>query len=214
MNKLARLKNCHLYGILDLGYTPQENIIPVTLALLDGGIGILQLRAKHHTPEQIETMAKQIAPLCQEKNCLFIINDYPEIAKRVGADGVHIGQDDGNLAEIRQFLGNDIIIGRSTHSYEQAINAYKEAADYIGFGPLYPTGTKPGRPAIGLDDIARVHRELPQEFPIYCIGGVNSATLPQVLSAGARRVVIVSWLLTQPDISASTLQIRQQLGEA
>ena len=86
--------------------------------------------------------------------------------------------------------------------------------DYIGFGPLFPTGTKPGRPAIGLEDIAGVRRQLPEEFPVFCIGGINGNTLPSVLEAGASRVVIVSWLLTHPDITETVAALRKRLGEA
>lgn len=80
-----------------------------------------------------------LAPLCREYGCLFIINDYPEIALGTGADGVHLGQDDGELAPVRAMLGADAIIGRSTHSPEQALGAFRDQADYIGFGPLFPT---------------------------------------------------------------------------
>ena len=93
---------------------------------------------------------------------------------------------------------------------EQALAAVAEGADYIGFGPLFPTGTKPGRPAIGLQDIATVQQQL-GDFPMFCIGGVNGSTLPAVLTAGARRVVIVSWLLQQPDVAAATRNVLAQL---
>ncbi len=211
--RLARLKASHLYGIIDLGYTPAARLEEVTEQLLAGGLGILQLRAKGHSPADIEQMALRLIPLCHRYGCLFIINDYPEIALKVGADGAHIGQDDGDLAAVRALLGPDAIIGRSTHSPTQAKGGYAEQADYIGFGPLFPTGTKPGRPAIGLEDIAPLHAELPADFPIFCIGGVNADTLPTVLKAGARRVVIVSWLLTHPDITGTVKALRTTLGE-
>ena len=105
-----------------------------------------------------------------------------------------------------------MIIGRSTHSPEQALAAQAEGADYIGFGPLYPTGTKPGRPSIGLQDIAAVQQKL-GELPMFCIGGINGTTLPAVLAAGARRIVIVSWLLQQPDITTTTRQIITRLNQ-
>lgn len=120
----------------------------------------------------------------------------------------------GNWAPVRAMLGANAIIGRSTHSPEQALGAFRERADYIGFGPLFPTGTKPGRPAIGLEDIAGVRRQLPEEFPVFCIGGINGNTLPSVLEAGASRVVIVSWLLTHPDITETVAALRKRLGEA
>ena len=198
MNRKERLSSCRLYGIADMGYTAEHQLISVTEKLLAGGLGILQLRAKNHDPEHIARMGSRLAPLCREYGCLFIINDYPEIALGTGADGVHLGQDDGELAPVRAMLGANAIIGRSTHSPEQALGAFRERADYIGFGPLFPTGTKPGRPAIGLEDI----------------GGINGNTLPSVLEAGASRVVIVSWLLTHPDITETVAALRKRLGEA
>ena len=183
MNRKERLSSCRLYGIADMGYTAEHQLISVTEKLLAGGLGILQLRAKNHDPEHIARMGSRLAPLCREYGCLFIINDYPEIALGTGADGVHLGQDDGELAPVRAMLGANAIIGRSTHSPEQALGAFRERADYIGFGPLFPTGTKPGRPAIGLEDIAGVRRQLPEEFPVFCIGGINGNTLPSVLEA-------------------------------
>ena len=214
MNRKERLSSCRLYGIADMGYTAEHQLISVTEKLLAGGLGILQLRAKNHDPEHIARMGSRLAPLCREYGCLFIINDYPEIALGTGADGVHLGQDDGELAPVRAMLGANAIIGRSTHSPEQALGAFRERADYIGFGPLFPTGTKPGRPAIGLEDIAGVRRQLPEEFPVFCIGGINRNTLPSVLEAGASRVVIVSWLLTHPDITETVAALRKRLGEA
>lgn len=213
MNRKERLSSCRLYGIVDMGYTAENQLLSVTEKLLAADLGILQLRAKNYAPERIEELGSQLAPLCRKHGCLFIINDYPEIALSTGADGVHLGQDDGALAPVRAMLGPDAIIGRSTHSPEQALAAFQEQADYIGFGPLFPTGTKPGRPAIGLEDIAGVRQRFPEEFPVFCIGGVNGDTLPSVLKAGADRVVIVSWLLTHPDITEAAMALRKTLGE-
>lgn len=214
MNRKERLSSCRLYGILDMGYTAEDQLFSVTEKLLAGGLKVLQLRAKNHDPEHIARQGNKLAPLCRKHGCLFIINDHPEIARSAGADGVHLGQDDGDLASVRAMLGEDAIIGRSTHSPEQAMGAFREQADYIGFGPLFPTGTKPGRPAIGVEDIASVRRQLPEEFPVFCIGGINGDTLPCVLKAGADRVVIVSWLLTHPDITGTVRALRKRLGEA
>ena len=151
-------------------------------------------------------------PLCRAAHAIFVLNDYPDIAVEIGADAVHVGQDAGPLAGIRRLVGPSMIIGRSTHSPEQALAAQAEGADYIGFGPLYPTGTKPGRPSIGLQDIAAVQQKL-GELPMFCIGGINGTTLPAVLAAGARRIVIVSWLLQQPDITTTTRQIITRLNQ-
>jgi len=201
-----------LYGIVDLGYVHPEDVENTTAALLSGGIRILQLRAKGVDTATVEHLARRMQPLCREAGAVFVLNDYPDMAARIGADAVHVGQDAGPLSTVRAIVGEDMLIGRSTHSPEQALAAVAEGADYIGFGPLFPTGTKQGRPSIGLQDIAAVQEKL-GDFPMFCIGGINGTTLPSVLQAGARRVVIVSWLLQQPDPAAAARDIISRLAD-
>ena len=206
------LKHCRLYGIVDRGYTTVDEVEDTTRALLAGGVRILQLRAKGCDMAEVKALALLMQPICRESGAIFVLNDYPELAAELGCDAVHVGQDAGPLAAVRELVGPDMIIGRSTHSPEQALAASAEGADYIGFGPLFPTGTKPGRPAIGLQDIAPV-RALLHGLPMFCIGGINGSTFPQVLTAGADRVVIVSWLLQQPDIAATAQEVIKQLNK-
>jgi thiamine-phosphate pyrophosphorylase len=196
-----------LYAILDLGYTADADAERVTVALLAGGASLLQLRAKGRMPEDIEAVARRVLPLCREAGVPFILNDHPALAVAVDADGLHLGQDDGSLAGARAVTGPGMMIGRSTHSLEQARAALAEGFDYIGFGPLFPTPTKAGRPAIGLHDIAAMEREVGARIPAYCIGGIHPGNLAEVLAAGARRVVVVSALLRAPDIGAATREI-------
>jgi len=193
-----------LYAIVDLGYVRAEDAVAATEALLAGGASLIQLRAKGHTPGEIESLARLLLPLCRAAGVPFIVNDYPEIAVTVGADGVHIGQDDGSLEDVRKITGAGMMVGRSTHSPEQAGAALAEGFDYIGFGPLFPTPTKLGRPGIGLENIAGVQAEVGSSIPVFCIGGIKRGRLPEVLAAGARNIVIVSDLLTAPDIEAAT----------
>ena len=152
------LSNCRLYGIVDMGYTAPEQVEARTHALIDGGVRIIQLRAKGVELAQVKTWAVAMQSICRERGVIFVLNDYPEMAAEIGADAVHVGQDGGSLADVRKVVGERMIIGRSTHSLEQAMQARQEGADYIGFGPLFPTGTKPGRPSIGLRDITAAAR--------------------------------------------------------
>jgi thiamine-phosphate pyrophosphorylase len=193
-----------LYAILDLGYTPEEKAVATTAALLAGGADLLQLRAKNRDLATIRRVAEILIPLCREAGVPFILNDFPALAAELGADGVHIGQDDGPLTAAREIMGPGRIIGRSTHSLDQARAALGEGFDYIGFGPLFPTPTKLGRPGIGLENNPAMEREVGSKIPAFCIGGIKRENLPQVLAAGARRVVIVSDLLTAPDVQAAT----------
>lgn len=197
-----RLQRARLYGLLDLGYLT-ENEVPDTAArLLDGGVGLIQLRAKTFPPAAIAAIAFRVAPLCRERNIPFLLNDHPQLVPETGADGVHVGQDDLPVSQARALAGPGALVGKSTHSLSQARAAAAEGADYLGFGPLFATPTKAEYPPIGLDDIATVGTQVPQ--PVFCIGGIKRENLAQVLAAGARRVVIVSGLLKAADITATT----------
>ena len=172
--------------------------------MIDGGIRILQLRAKGHAPADILRMAIDLHTVTSAASIPLIINDHVDIALQSGAEGVHVGQDDTSIQEVRAQVGENFIVGKSTHSLAQARQAATESVDYIGFGPLFVTATKPGRPAIGLADIRVAHESLPADFPIYCIGGIKKENLPEIIAAGAKRAVIVSGILQAPDISSYT----------
>ena len=207
------LASCRLYGIVDMGYTKPDQVEARTHALIDGGVRIIQLRAKGVELAQVKAWAVAMQSICRDRGAIFVLNDYPEMAAEIGADAVHVGQDGGSLAEVRRVVGEGVIVGRSTHSLEQAMQARQEGAAYIGFGPLFPTGTKPGRKSIGLADITAA-QEAAGDMPLFCIGGINETTLPSVLQAGARRVVIVSWLLQQEDIAGTAQAVIRQLEQA
>lgn len=198
------LQNAVLYGILDLGYTAPALAVARTRDLLAGGVDVLQLRAKGHDLAVIRDLGSQLLMICREARVPFILNDYPELAAELDTDGVHIGQDDGPLQDARCLIGPGKIVGRSTHTPEQARAALAEGFDYIGFGPLFPTPTKMGRPGIGIQDIAMIEREVGGEIPVFCIGGIKRSNLAAVMAAGAKRVVIVSDLLTAPDVALAT----------
>ena len=206
------LDAARLYGIVDLGYLTADDCVRASLSLLEGGVDVLQLRAKGHERREITQIAYELAPLCRAGNVPFIVNDFVEIAREVGADGVHLGQDDGEIGDARAVLPAGSLVGRSTHTLAQARAALKEGASYIGFGPLFPTPTKEGRPGIGLGDLEEVERAVGAEIPVFCIGGIKAENLSQVLGAGASRVVIVSGLLQAEDIQGACRQVRELLG--
>jgi thiamine-phosphate pyrophosphorylase len=193
----ADLSRSRLYGILDLGYVEIGDARRIAEALVTGGVDLLQLRAKNHSPAEIEKVAGELRSITTEGGVPLIINDHPEIARNVRADGVHLGQDDLPIADARKIVGPECAVGKSTHSLDQAIRAFHEDADYIGFGPIFATPTKPDYPPIGFDDIAKVHESV--RVPIFCIGGIKLDNLSKVIEAGARRVVIVSGLLQASD---------------
>ena len=204
---LAKLDDAKLYGIVDAGYLKADQMAQACSELLAGGAGIIQLRAKGWSVADVEQMAKRLLPLCREVGVPFVVNDFAQVAVNVGADGLHIGQDDGSLADARKVVGGTMIIGRSTHSPEQAKAALAQGFDYIGFGPLFPTPTKKGRPGIGLREVADAENDVGQHIPMFCIGGITRANLDSVLEAGARRVVVVSDLLVSGSITRAAKEI-------
>lgn len=191
-DKIQLLKATRFYVILDTGYVKEQDLLTTLEECIDAGARVIQFRAKDYTEEKIHSYSKKISQVCKAKNVLFILNDYADIAQQVEADGLHIGQDDGSLKEARQNVGTEMLIGRSTHTVEQAKLAEQEGFDYIGFGPLFPTPTKKGRAGIGLKNIENVENSVGKKIPVFCIGGVSLAKLDTIKKAKAKRVVIVS----------------------
>lgn len=206
---MKRIQDARLYGIVDLGYVTPEKVEHMTAQLCSGGVDVLQLRAKKLAAGQIERLARLMLPITREHGVPLVINDHLEVADAVGSEGVHVGQDDDAVAKARAVVGSTCFVGKSTHSLAQAVAAQKEGADYIGFGPLYATGTKPDYVPIGLQDIAEVHRLV--ALPIFCIGGVNAARLDDIIAAGAKRVVVVSAFLLAADVSGEVRTLKQSL---
>lgn len=206
------LQKALLYGICDLGYLREDRALEVSREILLGGAGILQLRAKGCDPSGLVSLARQLKALCEEFEVPFVVNDHLELAAESKAHGLHLGQDDGPLEPARRVLGPEVIVGRSTHSLEQARHALAEGADYIGFGPLFPTPTKKGRPGIGLENIKRMESEVGSSLPAFCIGGIKPENFDEVREAGARRIVVVSHLLTSDHPQKETQTLVQKLS--
>jgi len=171
----------------------------VTKAMIEGDVDLVQLRAKRQSVEEIVDLAGKLHEITSAAGVPLIVNDHAEVAAKVPVEGVHLGQDDDSLTHARKKAGRQVLAGKSTHSLEQAVAAQREGADYIGFGPIFATPTKPDYQPIGLTGIKRVHHEV--TVPIFCIGGIKIDNLGQVIAAGARRVAIVSGLLKAPDIA-------------
>lgn len=206
------LAEARLYGIVDLGYVAAGGAPAAAELLLEGGVDVLQLRAKGAERGLILKLAGEIHELTAAAGVPLIINDYPELLREVPAEGAHVGQDDGSVAAARASAGRAVMIGKSTHSPAQARAAAEEGADYIGFGPLFATPTKPGRPAIGLGEIGAVQAAV--GIPVFSIGGIKLDNLAEVRDAGARRVVIVSGWLQAEDLPGAVRAAREILSGA
>ena len=190
---MRALRECRLYGIIDLSYIGAGDCNRVAEQMVNGGVDLIQLRGKGKSIDELVNLASEIHEVTAQSDTPLIVNDHAEIAAQVPVEGVHVGQDDDSILLAREKAGRDLIVGKSTHSPAQAHAALEEGADYIGFGPIFATPTKPDYPPIGLGDITQVHLDV--EVPVFCIGGINIDNLQQVIDAGAKRVVMVSALL-------------------
>src|ERR1051326_3003483 len=146
MTPSERLRQARLYLVIDA--EAAERVVP---AALEGGVDVVQLREKSASDDDLLAIGRRLRALCEEHGALFIVNDRPDLAVACGADGVHVGQDDMPLGEARAIVGDQLIVGVSTHSPEQIEAALRSTADYLGVGPVFSTPTKPGRPAVGLE---------------------------------------------------------------
>ena len=195
---MTSLHECRLYGIIDLGYVERRDAARIVEQMIEGGVDLIQLRGKNKSIEELMELSAQLHELTAKSSTPLIVNDHAEIARRVPVEGVHVGQSDDTIQLARQKAARKILVGKSTHSLEQARAAQSEGADYIGFGPIFATPTKPDYTPIGLEDVRRVHAEV--MLPIFCIGGIDIDNLQSVIDAGAKRVVMVSALLKAHNI--------------
>ena len=178
-------------------------------AAVAGGVDVVQLREKHLPDDELVAVAKALQALCERIGALLIVNDRPLVARAAGAGGVHVGQEDMPVGEVRELVGPDMLIGLSTHAREE-IDAHEASlADYIAVGPVHETPTKPGRPAVGIDLVryAAAHARR----PFFAIGGLDAANLADVLDAGARRVVVLRAIAAAPDPEGAARELRSQL---
>ncbi len=183
-----------------------------TKRLIDGGAKLIQLREKHASPKEFNEQAKKSLELARKYSVKIIINDRIDIALVLGADGVHLGQDDVSPEHARNILGEKAIIGFSTHNLEQAVEAVKFPIDYLAIGPVFTTKTKKNADeVVGLEVIKKV-REAIGDFPLVAIGGINSGNFLKVLSAGADSLAIISDLISDAEkISDKLKEFHRQM---
>lgn len=193
------LEKSYLYVIADKKISAKLSILDIVNKIKHQGINIIQYRDKESRKEAILSNAFCLKKLLADTKILFIINDYLDVAKIVDSDGIHLGQDDIPIEIARKALGKDKIIGISCHSVEQAKEAEKRGADYIGLGPIFPTSQKPEYKPVGLDLIKEIKAKI--KIPFFVIGDINQHNIDEVISAGARRVAICRAIIKAEDIS-------------
>lgn len=197
------MKEFGLQVILDREIVKERDVARVASKIIDAGASCIQLRDKISSDRTLLEEARDIKKITDESGSIFIINDRVDIAIAIDADGVHLGQDDLPCRCAREILGNDKIIGVSTHSIEQARGAQSAGADYIGVGPIFPTKTKPLLSAIGLDIVRRISREI--DIPALFIGGIDLENIEKIIENGGRRFAIASAILNSRDIAGVTM---------
>lgn len=177
-----------------------------------GGVDIVQLREKEADTGAITAAARRLVSVCADLGVPFIVNDDPAVALEVGADGVHVGQDDLSVAHCREVLGPEAIVGLSTHAPDEFDGALGQSATYLSAGPIVPTPTKPGRPGTGLDyAVASTKRS---DRPVFVTGGVTDANVASLVEAGLRHFVVVRYLTESADPKAAARSLRRNLDDA
>ena len=200
-----KLLNCKLCLIT----SSQENLSQTIENALKAGIEMVQYRCKDGSDHERLIQARQLSALCKMYKSLLIINDRIDIALAVDADGVHLGQEDFPTNLARDLLGNEKLIGRSVHCLEDLEIAQKEGCDYLGVGPVYATLTKPDEPPAGINFIKRT-AELSQ-LPWFAIGGINNTNLNEVISAGAKRIAVVSAVMNANNPYQASLELLKKM---
>jgi thiamine-phosphate pyrophosphorylase len=202
-DKLTRLSG--LYVIMDMQMLKGREPIEVARQVISGGARIIQLRDKLHEEKELLPMAQQLKNLCAERNVLFIVNDYLNLALETDADGLHTGQGDIPVRGARKILPMDKILGTSARTVEQATAAQSEGADYLGIGAMYPTSTKETAEVVGLERLRQIRQAVP--LPLVAIGGITGDNAAEIIAAGADSVAVISAVLRADSPEEASRQI-------
>ena len=207
-DRLRRLADARLYLVCD--HAPGgRGLAELLPRAIGGGVEILQLREKTLADEQLLTTACEAGELCERLGALFVLNDRPLVAREANADGVHVGQDDMPVGQVRAIVGPDMLIGLSTHTPAEIDAADPTLVDYIGVGPVHATPTKPGRPAVGLELVryAATHARV----PFFAIGGLDAGNLDEAIAAGATRACVLRAIADSENPEHAARELRERL---
>jgi thiamine-phosphate pyrophosphorylase len=209
----ARLARARLYMVCpERGAASSEDpreLEQLVRAATAGGVQVVQVREKDLPDQRLAALASRLCEPCERAGALLIVNDRPDVALAAGADGVHLGQDDMSVAEARELVGPDMLIGLSTHAPAEVDAPAAAQADYIGVGPVHETPTKPGRPAVGIELVCYAAKNARR--PFFAIGGLHTGNLTPVLEAGARRAVVLRAIGAASDTQAAARELRMLL---
>lgn len=225
------LQECQLYAFVDTAYLRGRAPATIAQQLCDGGADLIQLRAKQSPPEEVRRLAEEILPVTKRAGIALVINDHLSVAQEVGAEFCHLGQDDffgaghtrvsqlatalhaaGSGGDHQPALAPQLGIGLSSAAPEQAARAIAAGADYLGVGPVYPTGTKPTAKPVTLEYVRWAAANI--QIPWFAIGGINLSNLDDVLAAGAQRICVVSAILNEDDLATACRRFKDRLPPA
>lgn len=202
-------KNLLLYAVTDRSWLGEESLYAQVEKAIAGGVTFVQLREKELAQEAFYKEALEIQALCREKNIPFVINDNVALAKKIDADGVHVGQEDMEAGDVRSLLGPDKIIGVSAHSVEEALLAEKRGADYLGVGAAFSTNSKKDVSCISHETIRDICQAV--QIPVIAIGGINETNIEELKGTGICGVAVISAIFAKKDITGAARTLRDQV---
>ncbi len=200
-----------LYAVTDRAWLHGMTLYEQVKQALCGGATFIQLREKELSADRFYSEAVELKRLCQQYRVPFVINDHVDIALKMDADGVHVGQSDMEAGDVRKLLGEDKILGVSAQTVEQAVRAERNGADYLGVGAVFPTGSKADAVEVSrntLEDICKAVR-----IPVIAIGGIGSANILELTGSGICGVAVISAIFAQKDICAATAELKTLAGK-
>ena len=198
-----------LYLILDQQYTNRD-IVSIAIEAAEAGVDVIQYREKVLHRKGALSVAKRLREVTEETGVMFIVNDDPALALGAGADGVHLGQEDIPVDVARRILGRNKVIGISTHSIEEALEAGRLDVDYIGVGPVFHSGTKMVTSPHGLEGVRRIRGSV--SMPVIAIGGIDQGNVSAVIGAGADGAAVISAVLSAPDVKKAVSELKEGIG--
>jgi thiamine-phosphate pyrophosphorylase len=207
--KKSILGTVDLYPVISPPFRPSRSFVDVLTAVLAAGVKMVQLRCKNLSMREILALAHIFRQETARAGSLFMVNDYVDIALAADADGVHLGQDDLPLAVVRK-VAPDMLLGQSTHSVPEAVQAQNEGADYINLGPIFPTKTKTlSCPPLGIKGLSQISPHV--KIPYTVMGGITRENIPLLLAAGARRIAVVTEITLAEDMIQQARKLREMI---
>ena len=204
-------KSLLLYAVTDRHWTGEKTLYQQTEEAILGGTTFLQIREKELNEADFEKEALELQALCKKYKIPFIVNDNVELAKKIDADGVHVGQEDMNACKVRELLGPDKILGVSAQTVEEALLAEKQGADYLGVGAVFPTGTKSDAIDVPHQTLKAICKAV--KIPVVAIGGITKDNLCQLKGSGIAGISVISAIFAQKDIKAAAEELKKRTLE-